>query len=270
MDTLYFVFSIACAQYMFWEYAFYLFFFLELNVIFIFPPCFRVRRGKPLRGSSFHSCAHPSVGHVQPQSWTSKCSCCVLALYLLAPWQVVKIRLDTNLLVSEKKIKERDHLSCATWHRFRWKRLCTRDLPMFKVHNLVISLRLNLQALLVGAQKSSSCSRDSFKTSFASNSFIFVPTYPLERVAGAASLGGLEIPHDQQQSQIVLFIPHQDGTKQGWRCSHSTWSLGDQWVAASRVRPCVQNVQRKIGFKCVNANIFFQVRGAHPAALNKY
>jgi len=36
-----------------------------------------------------------------------------------------------------------------------------------------------------------------------------------------------------QQFQIVLLAPHQDvaphqdGTKQGWRCSHSTWSLDD-------------------------------------------
>jgi len=29
------------------------------------------------------------------------------------------------------------------------------------------------------------------------------------------TLGGPEIPHDQQQSQIVLLAPHQDGTKQG-------------------------------------------------------
>jgi len=51
---------------------------------------------------------------------------------------------------------------------------------------------------------------------------------PLGRVVGAAILGGLEIPHDQLQDQTVLITPHQDGTKQGWRCSHSTcWCLGD-------------------------------------------
>ena len=32
-------------------------------------------------------------------------------------------------------------------------------------------------------------------------------------------------------NQIVPLAPHQDGTKQGWRCSHSTWSLDDLWAA---------------------------------------
>jgi len=43
---------------------------------------------------------------------------------------------------------------------------------------------------------------------------IFVPAFPFSRFAGAAALGGLEIPHDQQQSQIVLLDPHQDSTEQ--------------------------------------------------------
>jgi len=46
-------------------------------------------------------------------------------------------------------------------------------------------------------------------------SFIFMPAFPLVRVAGAAALGGLEIPHGQQKFHIVLVAPHQDGTKQG-------------------------------------------------------
>ena len=33
--------------------------------------------------------------------------------------------------------------------------------------------------------------------------------------------------HTFQQSQTVLLALHQDGTKQGRRCSHSTWSLDD-------------------------------------------
>jgi len=61
------------------------------------------------------------------------------------------------------------------------------------------------------------------------HSFIFVSAFPLERVAGAAALGGPEIPHDQQQSHIVMLAPHQDGTKQGRRCSHAT--LDDLWAA---------------------------------------
>jgi len=53
-------------------------------------------------------------------------------------------------------------------------------------------------------------------------SFIFMPAFPLGRVAGAISIEGLGIPHGQQHFQIVLLAPHQDGTKQGRRCSYST------------------------------------------------
>jgi len=45
-------------------------------------------------------------------------------------------------------------------------------------------------------------------------------------VAQTAALRGPEIPHGQQKSQIVLLAPHQDGTKQDRRCSHSTPSRG--------------------------------------------
>jgi len=48
--------------------------------------------------------------------------------------------------------------------------------------------------------------------------------FPFGRVAGAAALGGLDIPHVQQQLQIVLLAPHQDGTKQGWRLVNPTGS----------------------------------------------
>jgi len=53
-------------------------------------------------------------------------------------------------------------------------------------------------------------------------SLIFMPAFPLRRVAAVATHGGFGIPHGQQQFQIVLLAPHQDGTKQGRRCSHST------------------------------------------------
>jgi len=46
-------------------------------------------------------------------------------------------------------------------------------------------------------------------------SFNFMPAFPLERVAGATALGGLGIPHVQQQYQIVLLASHQDGTMTG-------------------------------------------------------
>jgi len=58
-------------------------------------------------------------------------------------------------------------------------------------------------------------------------SFIFVPVFPSGKVAGAATLGGPEISHDQQQSQKVPLGPHQDRAKQGRRYSHTTWSFDD-------------------------------------------
>ena len=66
-------------------------------------------------------------------------------------------------------------------------------------------------------------------------SFIFLPTYPLGRVARAAAQRGLEIPHGQQQPQTILLAQPQDGTMKGRRCKHSTWFLGDLLAAF----PCV-------------------------------
>jgi len=37
--------------------------------------------------------------------------------------------------------------------------------------------------------------------------------FPRGRIAGAAALGGLGIPHGQQLFQIVMLAPHQDETK---------------------------------------------------------
>jgi len=48
-----------------------------------------------------------------------------------------------------------------------------------------------------------------------------MPAFPLGRFAGAATLEGRGTPHVQQQAQVVLLAPHQDGTKEGRRCSHS-------------------------------------------------
>ena len=47
----------------------------------------------------------------------------------------------------------------------------------------------------------------------------------------AAAHGWLEIPHDFQQSLIVLLHPHKDHTKQGRRWNHVTWSIFDLWAA---------------------------------------
>ena len=62
-------------------------------------------------------------------------------------------------------------------------------------------------------------------------SFFFMPDFPPGRVAGAAFTGELGMPHGQQQFWIVLLAPHQDGTKQGRRCSYLTQALDDIWVA---------------------------------------
>jgi len=45
-------------------------------------------------------------------------------------------------------------------------------------------------------------------------SFILIHSFPLRRIAGEAALGRPKIPHDQQQSQIFLLAPHQEGTNQ--------------------------------------------------------
>jgi len=60
--------------------------------------------------------------------------------------------------------------------------------------------------------------------------------FPLGRVARAAALGGLALPQGQQ-SLIVLLAAHQDGTKQGPKCSHDTKSLDDLWAAFPWVKP---------------------------------
>jgi len=59
--------------------------------------------------------------------------------------------------------------------------------------------------------------------------FIFTPGFPMERVAGAAAVGGLS--HGFQQSLTVLLAPHQLGTKIGRKYNQSTWSLINLWAA---------------------------------------
>jgi len=46
-----------------------------------------------------------------------------------------------------------------------------------------------------------------------------------DREAEAAAQEALEISPGQQQSQVDLLTLHPDGTKQGRRCDHSTWTL---------------------------------------------
>jgi len=67
-------------------------------------------------------------------------------------------------------------------------------------------------------------------------SFIFVPAFPLGRGAGAAALGGLGIPHGQQEFQIIL---------SSWICLASlSWGIMDtepnQYI-------CALSIQRRKG-----------------------
>jgi len=62
-------------------------------------------------------------------------------------------------------------------------------------------------------------------------SYMFMSAFPLGRVTGTAPPGGLGIPHGQQQFQIVLLAPHQNGTKQSLRLSHFTLALDELWAA---------------------------------------
>jgi len=89
------------------------------------------------------------------------------------------------------------------------------------------------------------------------NSCIHSFSYPfsLSEESRAAALG-LEIPHDQQQSLIVLLAPHQDGTKQGRRCNYVA-NLVDvitslvleisffeiEWMLEALFRGCKQNLK---------------------------
>ena len=55
---------------------------------------------------------------------------------------------------------------------------------------------------------------------------------------GAAALGGVKIPRDQERSQIGSESAHRDGARRGLGCSHYTWSLNNLWVASPWTEPC--------------------------------
>jgi len=57
------------------------------------------------------------------------------------------------------------------------------------------------------------------------HSFIFIPAFPIQRIAWAAAPGALEIPHGFQQPLIVLLALHPLETQPGLRCNHGTWYL---------------------------------------------
>jgi len=54
------------------------------------------------------------------------------------------------------------------------------------------------------------------------HSFIFTTTSSLERVMGAAALGGLKILKGFQHLHVLMQVPHRERTKQGQRCNHAT------------------------------------------------
>jgi len=108
--------------------------------------------------------------------------------------------------------------TCCYWKHFETEK------------RLLLPWKRNLEAGLMWKMTWSVCYHV-FSLEYYFLSFIFLPTFPLGRVAGAAALGRLEIPHDQEQSQIILLAQHQNGTKQGRRCYHSTWSLGEHLAA---------------------------------------
>ena len=58
---------------------------------------------------------------------------------------------------------------------------------------------------------------------------------PFVWVWGVAAPGGTERTHGRQQFPLVLLNQHEDGTKQGRRCTHSTCCLVDVWAAFPRV-----------------------------------
>jgi len=83
------------------------------------------------------------------------------------------------------------------------------------------------------------------------HSLTFTPSYPLGRVAETASLGGLDIPHGQKQSQRVRLPPHQEWPKQSRRCNHSTWYLHDLWAVSRKYsKTCLANLTWDILGKC--------------------
>jgi len=57
--------------------------------------------------------------------------------------------------------------------------------------------------------------------------------FRLGMIAGVAASGGLEIPHDQRQYQIVLLVRYQDRIEQGKRCSRSP----NPWTTSGPLSP---------------------------------
>ena len=91
----------------------------------------------------------------------------------------------------------------------------------------------------------------------------FVPAFPLGKVALAAVLGEPEIPHNQQQSHIVLLAPHQDKkSKVGDVVTPpGRWTTSEPLSRACNCRPGVENQRPAWTFDRAHIRIFFtQIR----------
>jgi len=67
--------------------------------------------------------------------------------------------------------------------------------------------------------------------------------FPVGRITGATTLGGLEIPHAFEQSVVVLLAPHEDRTKQGPHedgTKHIITPHGPWWSSRPLSRACSQ------------------------------
>ena len=70
----------------------------------------------------------------------------------------------------------------------------------------------------------------------------FIPAFH-SAGSGTAARGRLETHYGFQQSLIVLLAPHQDGTKQGWRCIYTT-SVSWSTCRPLSVGTCLDNLFR--------------------------
>jgi len=113
------------------------------------------------------------------------------------------------------------------------------------------------------------------------HSLVFTPAFSLKRVAGTATPGELEIPHDQLQPHLVLLASHQDWTKQGSMCDIVTWSWstsGSLYLGCNHKTDLVTWSNHRSGDLRRNGSVFTALRisqlrtlprCATPSALRK-
>jgi len=74
------------------------------------------------------------------------------------------------------------------------------------------------------------------------HSFIFKLAFPLGGIAGTAALGGLEIPHGQQQSMILLLLHTKTGPS---KVGDTVMPCGLWSTCVSLCRVCAQKSHRQ-------------------------